>query len=64
MYVYYKYLYVSSVLMHKTSGGLYGNHSFRRCTRLSVLRDSPKSHSLTREKSDRQTNTLSNLTSR
>lgn len=46
------------------SGAVYGSHSFRRCTIEFTFFDSPKSHNLTREKSDRNTKMLSSFTSR
>ena len=57
------YLYNSSVSVANTSGGAYGNHSFLRRTGVPDRRVSPKSQSLTREKSDLKTRTLSSLTS-
>lgn len=64
MVISFYYLYDSSVLTSNTSGGLYGNHSFRLWTNVLSFLDSPKSHNLTREKSDRHTSTLSSFTSR
>lgn len=46
------------------SGAVYGSHSFRRCTIEFTFFDSPKSHNLTREKSERKTKMLSSFTSR
>lgn len=46
------------------SGAVYGSHSFRRWTIVFTFFDSPKSHNLTREKSDRNTKMLSSFTSR
>lgn len=60
----YNYLYVSSVSICSTSGGEYGSHSL--CLRTTVLTRlvSPKSQSLIREKSLRNTSILSSLMSR
>lgn len=57
-------MYVSSVSICNTSGGEYGSHSL--CLRTTVLTRlvSPKSHSLIREKSLRNTSILSSLISR
>lgn len=46
------------------SGAVYGSHSFRLCTIVFTLFDSPKSHNFTREKSERKTRILSSFTSR
>lgn len=46
------------------SGAVYGSHSFLRCTIVLTFLDSPKSHSFTREKSERKTKMLSSFTSR